>query len=193
MQRDSRSQNPPGGPVTEIITRDIVPGREHEFEEWAHRIVSAAARYGATDTIITPDAATPARRVFVQTFPNEEAQEAWLESEERDRLVREAGEFSTPHLQRATGLETWFVLPGERAIVPPPRWKMYLASLMGAYPLVVLFNAFVLPSLEGWPLLARAAVLPIVLLGLMTYVVMPRLTRLLRGWLYPHQSRSART
>jgi uncharacterized protein len=153
-----------------------------------HRLVSAAARYGATDTIFTPEAATPARRVFVQHFANEEALGAWEESEERNRLVQEAGEFSTPNVQRATGLETWFKLPGERAIVPPPRWKMLLVTLIGAYPLVVLFSAFVLPSLEGWPLLARAAVLPIVLLSLMTYVVMPRLTQLLRGWLYPRQT-----
>jgi antibiotic biosynthesis monooxygenase (ABM) superfamily enzyme len=186
MERDRRTQNPPGSSVTEVITRDIVPGREHEFEGWAHRLVSAAARYGATDTIITPDAATPARRVFVQHFANEEALGAWEGSEERNRLVQEAGRFSSPNVQRATGLETWFVLPGERAIVPPPRWKMLLVTLIGAYPLVVLFSAFVLPSLEGWPLLVRAAVLPIVLLSLMTYVLMPQLTRLLRGWLYPH-------
>src|SRR5215207_10860298 len=131
--------------------------------------------------------------VFVQHFPNEEALRAWEESEERNRLVQEAGEFSTPNVQRATGLETWFVLPGERAIVPPPRWKMLLITLMGAYPLVVLYSAFVLPSLEGWPLLVRAAVLPIVLLSLMTYVIMPQLSRLLGGWLYPHQTRTATT
>src|SRR3712207_9569644 len=47
MERDRRTQNPPSGPVTEVITRDIVPGREHEFERWAHRLVSATARYGA--------------------------------------------------------------------------------------------------------------------------------------------------
>jgi antibiotic biosynthesis monooxygenase (ABM) superfamily enzyme len=191
MERDRRTQNLPGSSVSEVITRDIVPGRERDFEEWAHRIVSAAARYGATDTVITPDAARPTRRVFVQHFPTEEASRAWAESEERNRLVQEAGEFSTQNLQRATGLETWFVLPGEGAIVPPPRWKMLLVTLMGSYPLVVLFDAFVLPSLEGWPLLARAAVLPILLLSLMTYVIMPRLSRLLGGWLYPHRTRTA--
>ena len=42
-----------------------------------------------------------------------------------------------------------------------------------------------LPWVAGWPLLLRAAVLPVVLLSLMTYVVMPWLTRLFRGWLYP--------
>src|SRR5829696_3100214 len=191
MERDRRTQNPSGSSVIEVITRDIVPGRERDFEEWAHLIVSAAARYGATDTIITPDAATPTRRVFVQHFPNEEALRAWEESEERIRLVQEAGDFSTPNVQRATGLETWFVLPGERAIVPPPRWKMLLVTLIGAYPLVVLLSAFVLPSLEGWPLLVRAAVVPVVLLSLMTYLVMPQLTRLLSGWLYPNQRRPA--
>ena len=67
MERDRRTQNPPGSSVTDVITRDIVPGRERDFEEWAHRIVSAAARYGATDTIITPDAATPTRRFLFST------------------------------------------------------------------------------------------------------------------------------
>jgi uncharacterized protein len=191
MERDRRTQNPPSGSVTEVITRDIVPGREHQFERWAHRLLSATARYGATDTIITPDAATPARRVFVLHFANEEALGAWEASEERDRLVQEARKFSTPDVQRASGLETWFVLPGQRAIVPPPRWKMLLVTLIGAYPLVVLLSAFALPSLEGWPLLVRAAVVPVVLLSLMTYLVMPQLTRLLSGWLYPHQRRPA--
>src|ERR671910_2940051 len=191
MERDRRTQYPPSGSVTEVITRDIVPGREHELEQWAHRLDSATARYDATDTIITPDATTPARRVFVLHFANEEALGAWEASEERDRLVQEARKFSTPDVQRATGLETWFVLPGQRAIVPPPRWKMLLVTLMASYPLVVLYSAFVLPSLEGWPLLVRAAVLPIGLLSLMTYVIMPQLTRLLSGWLYPHQGRPA--
>ena len=191
MERDRRTQYPPSGSVTEVITRDIVPGREHELEQWAHRLDAATARYDATDTIITPDATTPARRVFVLHFANEEALGAWEASEERDRLVQEARKFSTPHVQRATGLETWFTLPGERAIVPPPRWKMLLVTLIGAYPLVVLLSAFVLPSLEGWPLLVRAAVVPVVLLSLMTYVIMPQLTRLLSGWLYPHQGRPA--
>jgi antibiotic biosynthesis monooxygenase (ABM) superfamily enzyme len=34
-------------------------------------------------------------------------------------------------------------------------------------------------------------VVPVVLLSLMTYLIMPQLTRLLSGWLYPHQRRSA--
>jgi uncharacterized protein len=40
------------------------------------------------------------------------------------------------------------------------------------------------PALEDVPLLLRAAILPLVLLSLMTYAVMPLVTRLLHGWLY---------
>jgi len=179
-----------GESITVVVTRDVRPGRERDYAEWVHRVVSATARYGATGhTILTPDAGAPTRRVLIVQFADEEGLRGWDHSEERHRLVREAGEFSSVHIQRATGLETWFTLPGERAIVPPPRWKQLLVTLIGAYPLVVLLSAFVLPRLEAWPLLVRSAVLPVVLLSLMTYVVMPRLTRLLRGWLYPRRSR----
>jgi antibiotic biosynthesis monooxygenase (ABM) superfamily enzyme len=181
------------GQITAVVTRDVIPGRERDYEEWARRAVSASARYGATGhTFLTPDAGLPTRRVLIAQFPNADAARAWDESEDRDRLVREAEAFSSLNIQRATGLEAWFTLPGERAIVPPPRWKQLLATLVGAYPLVVLLSAFVLPRIAGWPLLVRSAVLPVVLLTVMTYVVMPPLTRCLRGWLYQGRTRRDR-
>jgi antibiotic biosynthesis monooxygenase (ABM) superfamily enzyme len=50
--------------------------------------------------------------------------------------------------------------------------------VLGAACIGVLFEAF-LPKYQRW--LAQ------VVLSLMTYVVMPQLTRLLRRWLYPSQ------
>ena len=174
--------------ITSVVTRSVIPGREREYEEWARRVVAESARYGATGhTLLTPDAGGP-RRVFIAQFPDEAGARAWDESQERDRLVREASEFSTMDIQRITGLEAWFTLPHERAIVPPSRWKQLLLTLVGAYPLVVLVSAFIMPRLQGWPLLVRSAVLPVVLLTLMTYVVMPVLAQRFRGWLYPRRS-----
>jgi antibiotic biosynthesis monooxygenase (ABM) superfamily enzyme len=174
--------------ITAVVTRNVFPGRERDYEEWGRRVVAASARYGATGhTFLTPNTSAP-RRVLIAQFPDEAGARAWDESEERDRLVREAAEFSTMDIQRITGLEAWFTLPGEQAIVPPSRWKQLLVTLIGAYPLVVLVSAFIMPQLQGWPLLLRSAVLPVVLLTLMTYVVMPLLTQLFRGWLYPRRS-----
>jgi len=174
------------GPVTALVVREVIPGRERAYDEWARRVVSASARFGATGhTFLISDPAAPTRRVLIAQFPDVHRVKAWDESDERNQLVRDAEEFSSLHLQRATGLETWFALPGKRAVVPPPRWKQLLATLVGAYPLVVLMSALVLPRLASWPLLLRSMVLPVVLLGLMTYAVMPVVTKALRAWLYP--------
>jgi uncharacterized protein len=174
--------------ITAVVTRDVIPGRERDYEEWARRVVAASARYGASGhTFLTPHAGAT-RRVLIAQFPDEAGASAWDESEERARLVREAAEFSTMDIQRTSGFEAWFTLPGERAIIPPPRWKQLLVTLVGAYPLVILISAFVMPQLQAWPLLVRSAVLPVVLLTLMTYVVMPLLTQVFRGWLYPRRA-----
>ena len=55
-----------GGQITAVVTRDVIPGRERDYEEWARRAVSVSARYGATGhTFLTPDAGLPARRVLI--------------------------------------------------------------------------------------------------------------------------------
>jgi len=66
---------------------------------------------------------------------------------------------------------------------PVSRWKLWVVSLIGLYPLVLGFLAFIAPHVARWPLPAKAALYPFVLLTLMTYVILPVLTRLLRRWL----------
>ena len=61
-------------------------------------------------------------------------------------------------------------------------WIFYLVSV---YPLVVLFQWALAPRVNRWPLLVKSAVFPLVLLTLMSFVVMPLVTRFLRRWLRP--------
>jgi antibiotic biosynthesis monooxygenase (ABM) superfamily enzyme len=61
---------------------------------------------------------------------------------------------------------------------------MFLVTLAAIVPLVLLMNVLVLPVLSGWPMIARVLVFSGTLTGLMTWVVMPRLTRLFRRFLY---------
>ena len=113
-------------------------------------------------------------------FPDRETMTRWLATHERRSLVQQLGEVAerVGEPSRVTGLEPWFAGVGQ-----PPRWKMWLASFLGAYPLVVLFQWLVAVHVEGLPLLVRSAVLPLMLLSLMTYVMMPEVTRALSGWL----------
>jgi antibiotic biosynthesis monooxygenase (ABM) superfamily enzyme len=122
---------------------------------------------------------------LLYSFTDRPALQAWLDSPQRRRLLGRADRLSEEHVHvpPLTGLETWFTLPHRATIKPPPRWKMWLVSLLAIYPLVVTFQATVVPTIKTWPLLVRSAVLPLTLLTLMTFVVMPVVTRVVQPWL----------
>jgi uncharacterized protein len=84
-----------------------------------------------------------------------------------------------------TGPETWFTLPGRRSIVPPPRVKMAVPSWTGIYALITTVFWLFGRWLVEFPLPLRTLVLTGVLVPTMTCAVMPQVTWLLRGWLYP--------
>lgn len=121
----------------------------------------------------------------VHQFDTRRDLRSWLDSDERRRWLRHARELAATRtaVQHRTGLETWFHVPSEATMRPPPRWKMWLISLVAVYPLTLAFQAFIVPLTASWPLPLRAAMFPLVLLTTMTYVVMPLVTRMLRRWL----------
>ena len=101
-------------------------------------------------------------------------------------LIREAdtlgpaGQYS----ETRTGLETWFTLPDKPAPAKPPaNWKMAITTWVALFPMVValayIFAPFRLPFLVE---VSLSTAIPVAML---TWVVMPALTRLLDGWLYP--------
>jgi antibiotic biosynthesis monooxygenase (ABM) superfamily enzyme len=176
-------------PVTAVFSRRVKPGREAEFEDWAHGVIAAATRWpGHLGASVLHEPDSPWYHL-VYKFTDRRRFRDWIESDERNQwLGRVEGltEDSERELQQTTGLETWFDLPGQEPTRrPPPRWKMWLVSLVAVYPLVVLFQWALAPRMEGLPLPVKAAVFPLVLLSLMTYVVMPLVTRALRRWLRP--------
>jgi antibiotic biosynthesis monooxygenase (ABM) superfamily enzyme len=90
-----------------------------------------------------------------------------------------------PRYEHVSGLETWFTLPGQRAIVPPPRWKMALVTLLGVYPACLLLSVTVGHWVSTWPMSVSSLIIGALMVILLTWLLMPLLTRLLRHWLYP--------
>jgi antibiotic biosynthesis monooxygenase (ABM) superfamily enzyme len=84
-----------------------------------------------------------------------------------------------------TGLETWFTLPPQAGAAPPPPYKMALVTWITIFPLITAIVAVTGPLLKDLPLAVRLGITTALTVPLMTWVVMPRVTRLLRGWLYP--------
>jgi antibiotic biosynthesis monooxygenase (ABM) superfamily enzyme len=96
------------------------------------------------------------------------------------------------HTSFVTGLESWFTLPGQPGLVPPPPYKMALVTWLTIFPLITAIVAVTGPMLKGLPLAVRLAITTAIAVPLMTWVVMPRVTRLLRRWLYPDHAAAAR-
>jgi len=69
----------------------------------------------------------------------------------------------------------------------PPFWKCVIIGVICVYPLILLLRLALAPVTGGLPW--GVALLPnvIVLSTLLTYPVIPWVTRLLRPWLYPKQ------
>jgi antibiotic biosynthesis monooxygenase (ABM) superfamily enzyme len=126
---------------------------------------------------------------IVYRFDSAEHLHQWEASPERAAWLAKADDLVADERRQAvSGLETWFELPG-RTAPAPPKWKMFIVTLLAIVPLVLLMNLLVLPHISGWPLVGRTVVFSGTLTVLMTWVVMPRMTRLFRRFLYGARGR----
>lgn len=188
---DARS-NPPGEdpPVTAVASRRVKPGREREFEEWISGILEEARKapgYLGSEVLRPSESDDEYRIVF--RFDHASNLHSWENSEERRRWL----EKSRPLLREQenvhvlTGLETWFTLPSREGEPAPPRYKMAVVTWLAVFPVVMVIFSLFGRWLEMLPTVARTLVFTLVMVTLMTYVIMPRMTRLFSFWLYPNR------
>jgi uncharacterized protein len=65
----------------------------------------------------------------------------------------------------------------------PPRYKLALLTWAGAYVVITVMLALLGPVIASWPLALRTFALSVTMVVALTWVIMPRLTRLFGGWL----------
>jgi antibiotic biosynthesis monooxygenase (ABM) superfamily enzyme len=182
------------GPVTTTVTRRIKPGHEAAYEAFLAGISGAARAFpgylGIEVFRPTPGQGQDREYRTVYRFDSLAHLHAWLDSPERAAWLQRA----EPHVagpmrtQVLTGLEAWFTLSTQPG-VPPPRYKMAVITWVTIFPLITLVVMATAPLLGSLPLVVRLAVTTGVTVSLMTWVVMPRVTRLLGRWLYPDPGR----
>jgi antibiotic biosynthesis monooxygenase (ABM) superfamily enzyme len=81
------------------------------------------------------------------------------------------------------GWEGWFVEPGYAPPAPPQKWKMAAITLVALYPIVYGLVRGLRPITEDWPLAAGLLLTIGLSVPLMTWIVMPALTKRLGPWL----------
>ena len=74
--------------------------------------------------------------------------------------------------------------PPTKTTASPPRYKLALLTWIGIYPVIAVLLAVLGAKIGRYPVAVRALVLTAFAIPIMTWLVMPVLTRLAAGWLY---------
>jgi antibiotic biosynthesis monooxygenase (ABM) superfamily enzyme len=187
----SASQPPDAeaGPITTTVTRRVKPGHERFYEQFLEGIIAAASEFPGHlgVEVFRPESASAGEYRIVYRFDTAQHLRAWLDSDEHAAWLERAEPHAIGpmHTRFVTGLESWFTLPGRPGTAPPPPYKMALLTWITIFPLITLVVELLGPLIEDLSVVLRLGITTAVTVPLMTWVVMPRVTRLLRGWLYP--------
>lgn len=174
-------------PVTMVISRVAKRGHEAELERWIEGFGGAAGRFEGSRGIqvIRPrDPAEPEYVVLV-SFAHWRNLRTWIGSRERDEWLAKAEPFTeSTSAQVLSGMESWFTLPGRHVTRQAPRWKQSIVTFLAIWPLVNLIDLLIGPAIGHLPMPVSTFVMSLFLVPLMSWVVMPNMTRLFWGWLY---------
>ncbi|MEV0185271.1 hypothetical protein AB0I54_39275 [Streptomyces sp. NPDC050625] len=177
-------------PVTVTVAYHVMPGREADFHAWGWAVLRAGAgQPGFLGGGVLVDGGAEWHVVYRFRTSNDartrENSLSWAQwSARADGLARETGR------RVMEGSKTWFDSqtarnPAREAPRPPPKWKLWFVNMSAVFPKVLLFNLIALPYLGGLNPLIRTLVLCLCVTALVTWILMPRLQRFFKKWLYP--------
>ncbi len=173
-------------PIHVAVVRTVKPGCEKAFEEALHEFFQTSLAHGGVlgATMIVPPPGSDSRAFgILRTFADEKERDAFYKSSMfeawRERVTPlTEGE---PAYRQLHGLEAWFRSSND----PPPLWKMAVATYLGVLPVVTILALTLGPAISSWPFLLNNIVFNLCVVALLTWVVMPLVTRALHSWLQP--------
>ena len=173
------------GPIHVAITRRIKAGCEQEFEsalkEFFARSLTHGGVHGAA-MLVPPPGSSSMEYGIIRSFANAAERDAfyisplYLEYKKRIAPLSD-GEPETRELQ---GLEAFFRQNGPTL---PPRWKMAIATYLGVVPVIMTLALTLGPLIRSWNFVLNNLVFNACVVALLTWVVMPVITRALHKWL----------
>ncbi len=176
-------------PATVVVSRKVRPGCEDAFREWAFGFEQEMARFPGhvNCQFVPPVGDAQPEWVFVFTFDSARSLQAWVASPTRAQWLTQVAPLveGQDQAQIISGLEALFGILPPTVAPPPPVWKVAVSVLLGLYPTSLLNATLLVPLIQDLPLPFRVLLSVVTLVVLMTWVVMPLVTRALRPWLYP--------
>jgi antibiotic biosynthesis monooxygenase (ABM) superfamily enzyme len=186
-------------PITVSIERAVDPARITEATAWVQTGIQLANKYpGFLGSGWVRAGEQSATWHMLYRFTDEATLTAWEDSSERQWWLGTGRDFAREsRVERRTGIEGWFdepvektietpgdAAPAERAV--PPRWKQAVSIWLGFFPVNLVFSLLMtaVPGWDGVPLFWRVLITTLVLTPIMTFWVLPAVTRLIRPWLH---------
>jgi uncharacterized protein len=200
----SLAHNQQDGPITVIVTRTAKKGRIKEFEDWMDGIVHESLKFEGHlgVDVIRPVEQSKPEYVIIFRFNTLNNLLKWERSQARKKWLEKSKEVveGEDKVQKLTGLEFWFTPrsaprpqngennnEGHESVNLPPRYKM---AIVTAGIVFVLLNTLI-PQIERLmaplPIFLSSLLGVITMVFLMTYLIMPSVTKLLKPWLYKNK------
>jgi antibiotic biosynthesis monooxygenase (ABM) superfamily enzyme len=166
-------------PVTVTVSRDIAPGHETDFEDWARDVQEALGAFpGCLGVGVLKAGATGGRYHIVFRFTDLVALRRWERSPERGVLLDRLDEHVlSTRVQRTVGVDQWFDAP---ALVEPhrPWWRRWLGDVAWITPMALAVTFIVSPHLTFIPIMPRVIVTTLATTAFVGFCLMPMRRRL---------------
>jgi antibiotic biosynthesis monooxygenase (ABM) superfamily enzyme len=197
-------------PITVAIERRIDPARNAEATSWMQAGTDLATGFtGFLGSGWVRSGEDSDLWYMLYRFSDMTTLDAWEQSPQREWWLDSGRAFAKEvRVERRTGIEGWFDAPFATHVetrhagdptdaapptgpvqqpIPaaPPRWKQAVTIWLGFFPTNLLASWLLgfVPGFTGWPLIARVLLATVLLTPVMTYAVLPWVTRTLRPWL----------
>ncbi len=185
--------HPASEPVTLVISEAVEPDRLDDYEAWTTGINNAAqqAEGFLGVEVLHPRDNEYAEYVVIVRFDSYAHLRRWVTSPTYQRWIEKSqGLISRRSLRHMTlGMEIWFSNPhASSEASQPPYYKKVVLGVLAVYPLILLANILLGSLLEPLPPRLGLLISVTFVSALLTYPVMPMLTKLLDFWLYPESS-----
>lgn len=200
MSEEANDSTKYSKPVTVIVRRIAKKDKIKEFEEWLSGISKEVSRQEGSMGIDiikpTPNISNKSKPeyVIIFRFNTYDNLDKWEKSPIRHEWLQKGRKLaeSDYDVQKLTGLEFWFTpyFKDESSpmipLQPPPRYKMVIVTI----PVISILLMTLVPQIHfltemlSIPFPIRLVIALTITVLLMTYVIMPLLTKLLKPWLF---------
>ena len=173
---------------TIVVSHFVKDDKEEVFEEALKKVIQKAKGYDGYEgiQIIRPSTKAAREYILLIRFDSEINYQVWAASEPRNEWFKELKKYvyKESEIRYEEGLEFWFSLPEAIGTKPQTKWKMAILTWMVIYPSVLALSTLAGIYLDFLPLALRMLLVSMTLVSLMTYLIMPRITKLFAFWIF---------